>query len=519
MSVSQAVLELLVKMKDEASSGLASLTSSLGGLGTIAGGAALAGVVALGGAIIGGMGDAQQARELYASTQQTIDTMGNAAGRSAQQVVDMASALSDASGKSLFGDDQIQQSENLLLTFGEIKGATFDAATALTVDLAQALGGAPKDQAMMLGKALNDPIHGMSALGKAGLTFSEEQKAAITAMQESGDMAGAQAIIIAELNKQVGGQAAAAAAAKGGWFQFKAGLGETFETIGGKLLPVLDMLGAWLASPAVQAAIAAVADALANGIGVAVEWLATTAIPALMQAWTDMEPTVTVLIAFLRDTVAPILLWIANVLIAGLKIELVALGWAWTNILLPAIRTAWAFLSTYIIPVLSAIFVALRDDLPRGIAVAVAGWETFKTTLASFKEAYLDPIGRGFTYVVDSVASAQKQFNDFIAGVQGAIIPAWLQGHSPPPLANWFSDIASSATDAGGAMQGAVPTGGSLPVAVGAGAGGGGGAAVNVYITVQGSVAVVRDLALELRDELNKLGMRNVSIFSDTVNV
>jgi len=188
----------------------------------------------------GGIADAREAARLMAATEQTIASMGNAAGVSAQHVVDMASALSDASGKSLFGDDQIQQASNLLLTFGEIKGATFDAATALTVDLAQALGGAPKDQAMMLGKALNDPIHGMTALGKAGLTFSEDQKAAIKAMQESGDMAGAQAVIIAELNKQVGGQAAAAAAATGGWSEFQGRLGEVAEGVGGVLLPILN---------------------------------------------------------------------------------------------------------------------------------------------------------------------------------------------------------------------------------------------------------------------------------------
>src|SRR4029077_15122677 len=102
-----------------------------------------------------------------------------------------------------FGDDQIQQSQNLLLTFGNIKGETFDLATALTVDLAQALGGAPKDQAMMLGKALQDPFKGLNSLGKAGLTFSSEQKKMIKTMVESGDVAGAQALIIAELNKQV----------------------------------------------------------------------------------------------------------------------------------------------------------------------------------------------------------------------------------------------------------------------------------------------------------------------------
>jgi hypothetical protein len=241
--------------------------SAIKGVASIAAGAGVAGFLALGKAIFDGLGDARESARLNAATEQTITSMGNAAGVSAQHVSDMAANLSDAAGMSLFGDDQIQQSENLLLTFGNIKGETFDLATALTTDLAQALGGAPADQAMMLGKALNDPIHGMSALGKAGLTFSEEQKAAITAMQESGDMAGAQAIIIKELNAQVGGQAKAAAEAAGGMVQFKARLGETFETVANQLLPILNDFGDWLNSPEVTQGIETIAGALGDGFG------------------------------------------------------------------------------------------------------------------------------------------------------------------------------------------------------------------------------------------------------------
>lgn len=512
--VSQSVLNLLVQLKDDASSGIGSLTGALGTLGTAGLAAAAAGVAALGVAIIGGVGDAQEARALYASTEQTIKTMGDAAGRSAQQVVDIATALSDASGKSLFGDDQIQQSENLLLTFGNIRGETFDLATALTVDLAQALGGAPADQAMMLGKALNDPIHGMSALGKAGLTFSEEQKAAITAMQESGDMAGAQAVIIAELNKQVGGQAAAAAAAKGGWFQFKAGLGETFEMIGAKLLPILDQLGAWLNSPEVKATIEALATALADGIGKAAAWLSDVAIPNLMQAWQELQPTVIDTIAFIQSDVMPVLSWLANVIIAGAIIELRAMGWAWQNVLLPAIKEAWAFFQAYILPVLSAVFVALRDDLPKGIALAVQSWADLKAAIAGFKESYIDPIVRGFDYVVASVTNAKAQFDGFIAGVTDAIIPDWLQGHSPPPLAKWFGDIAQSADSAGGAMSGVLPGGGIMPALTAPAGAPASAGSITVNLTVQGNVTTERDLILAIRDGLAALGRQNVTIFA-----
>ena len=87
----------------------------------------------------------------------------------------------------------------------------------MSVDLAQAMGGAPKDAAIQLGKALNDPIKGISALTRIGVTFTDEQKAQIKTMQEAGDMAGAQGVILAELNKEFGGSAQAAADADGGW--------------------------------------------------------------------------------------------------------------------------------------------------------------------------------------------------------------------------------------------------------------------------------------------------------------
>ncbi len=197
---------------------------------------------ALGGAIQDGIADAQENAKIQAQTAAVIKSTGEAAGVTAQHVADYASSLSDAAGQSLFGDDQIQQSTNLLLTFGEIKGATLDAATAISVDMAQALGGAPKDAAIQLGKALNDPVKGITALTRVGVTFSDEQKAQIQAMQEAGDTAGAQAVILAELNKEFGGSAAAAAAATGGWSEFNGRMGEAKEALGAAVLPLLSTL-------------------------------------------------------------------------------------------------------------------------------------------------------------------------------------------------------------------------------------------------------------------------------------
>jgi hypothetical protein len=234
-------LDKATKNADKSSKGL---FSSLGGIGKLAAGAAIGGaaiaVAGLGAALASGVSDAREAAITMAQTEAVIKSTGGAAGVSAQHVADFAASLSAAAGKSLFGDDQIQESTNLLLTFTNIKGAALDAATAISVDMAQALGGAPADAAVQLGKALNDPINGITALTRVGVTFSEEQKAMIQTMMDTGNVAGAQQVIIAELNKEFGGSAAAAAAADGGWTQLKDTWGEMMEGVGAQILPFIN---------------------------------------------------------------------------------------------------------------------------------------------------------------------------------------------------------------------------------------------------------------------------------------
>src|ERR1700712_5749455 len=61
------------------------------------------------------------------------------------------------------------------------------------------------------GKALNDPLKGISALSRAGVTFTQSQQDSIKAMVGANDLLGAQKIILGEVEKQVGGTAKATA--------------------------------------------------------------------------------------------------------------------------------------------------------------------------------------------------------------------------------------------------------------------------------------------------------------------
>jgi hypothetical protein len=254
-----------------AKSGLAGLGSGLSDIGSVAlgvlgGNLITGGISKITGAFSEGMSGAREAATVFAQSEAVIKSTGNSAGVTAEQVRDYAGSLSDAAGKSLFSGEQVSQSENLLLTFTNIKGKTLEAATAMSVNLAQAMGGAPKDSAIQLGKALNDPEKGITALTRVGVTFDDQQKKLIKTYQEHGEMAKAQAVILGELNKEFGGSAEAAAAAAGGGHQFKAALDDAVKGVAGAFLPALDKVGSLLSSPAILGGMQHLADLAANGL-------------------------------------------------------------------------------------------------------------------------------------------------------------------------------------------------------------------------------------------------------------
>lgn len=145
-----------------------------------------------------------------AQTQAVIDSTGGAAGLSVKQMEDLARGLSAANGQSLFTDDQLLSAQNVLATFTEIKGTNFADATGAIANLSQAMGQDLKSSAVQVGKALNNPLEGLSALTRVGVGFTEEQKNAVAALMETGNVADAQRIILGELERQFGGSAAAA---------------------------------------------------------------------------------------------------------------------------------------------------------------------------------------------------------------------------------------------------------------------------------------------------------------------
>lgn len=188
------------------------------------------------------IGEAREAQKVGAATTQIIKATGMAANLTADQVGNLSGALSAKIGVD---DEVIQSGANILLTFKAVRDEVgkgndvFTRATAAGADLAAAGFGSIEANAKTLGKALNDPLKGITALTRSGVTFTEQQKEQIATLVESGDILKAQKIILGEVEAQVGGVAAATATSGE---KFAVAYGNLKESIGTALFPLMDRL-------------------------------------------------------------------------------------------------------------------------------------------------------------------------------------------------------------------------------------------------------------------------------------
>ena len=163
-------------------------------------------------AVIGAAKSAVEATRAQAQAELKLGAVlkatGHAAGLTATQIKDYASELQ---GVTNFGDEATISAAAMLATFKNIKGDQFRETLAAAQDMSSVLDTDLKSSVIQLGKAINDPIGQMSALTRSGVAFTEQQKDMVRALQQSGDLLGAQKIILAELKSEFGGAAKAMA--------------------------------------------------------------------------------------------------------------------------------------------------------------------------------------------------------------------------------------------------------------------------------------------------------------------
>jgi hypothetical protein len=170
-------------------------------------------IVGLGAAVKIGVDEFMEAQRVTAQTNAVLKSTGGVAGTTTKQIQNLSESLMKKSGVD---DEAIQSGQNMLLTFTKIRNETgkgndvFDQATKATLNLSVAMKKDMQSSAVLVGKALNDPIKGIGALYRVGVQLTQDQKDTIKEMVRLGDTAGAQKVILKELETQFGGSAAAA---------------------------------------------------------------------------------------------------------------------------------------------------------------------------------------------------------------------------------------------------------------------------------------------------------------------
>ncbi|HET8581773.1 MAG TPA: hypothetical protein VFL65_00865 [Jatrophihabitans sp.] len=216
-------------------------------------------------------------------TAQVIKTTGGAAGVTREHVEKLSMSIAQSSGVS---DEAAQSMANMLLTFTNIRNSgpdkIFDQTARAAQDMAAAVHIDGVSAAQMLGKALNDPAAGMTKLMRSGVTFTDAQKKQVAAMQKSGNVLGAQKIILGEVSKEFGGAAAAAATPSQ---KLHTMWGRLQVMVGLKLIPVIDKLVGFLTTKVIPA-LMKVADFVSRNSAIIKPLVAVVlALVAVWKAW------------------------------------------------------------------------------------------------------------------------------------------------------------------------------------------------------------------------------------------
>jgi len=180
-----------------------------------------------------------------------LKSTSHAAGLQAGELKKLASSLQKT---TMYGDEAIIGAQSLMLTFTKIGKDVFPDAIETVLNMSTAMGTDLQSSVIQLGKALNAPVEGISALSRVGVQLTEDQKNQIKSFVEVNDVASAQKVILGELETQFGGMAEAAGdTSAGAMAQMKNALGDTAEVIGALLAPAVTKLSGFLKSAAESA--------------------------------------------------------------------------------------------------------------------------------------------------------------------------------------------------------------------------------------------------------------------------
>ena len=212
--------------------------------GSVAGAVAITAVVAkLGSGIKDSIQGYYESAEATARLEGVWRATGGAAGVMVGALKNQALELQRLSGVS---DETVMAAQTALQSYTSVTGDTFSRVIELAADF-QAMGEDMASAATNLGRALEKPAEATRSLRSLNIMLSDATEEAINKMVEQGDVAGAQAIILKEVESRVGGMAErmgseAPAAAK----KLREEIGNLQEGIGGMISGAFMPLNVWL---------------------------------------------------------------------------------------------------------------------------------------------------------------------------------------------------------------------------------------------------------------------------------
>lgn len=329
------------------------LKSGLGAAVGLAAGVAGAAISTLGGVLQDSINIAMKHQAVMSQTAQVLKSTKDASGETAKSISDMSEALSKT---TMFSQDSIQAGQNLLLTFTGIGQKVFPETTQAMLDLSQATGQSLSSSAMQLGKALNDPLKGMSALQRVGVSFSATEQEQIKTMMAHNDVMGAQKVMLKELESEFGGSAQAAGKTFAGQMAI---LQHTFEDmeqkIGTALLPILGTFVGFINQNIVPV-LSTLTDWFVQRVAPALQmfasWLTNQVSLALKNFW-----------AWVQQYIMPALTLFYNWIIQYI-IPVLSKMWQWVeqNVNM-AWQNMWKWINQYIIPVFQQLWRWLEQSV------------------------------------------------------------------------------------------------------------------------------------------------------------
>ncbi len=339
-----------------------------------------------------------EAQKVQAQLAAALKSTHGASGQTVDGLNAQAAALQKVTN---FGDEAIGTAQSILLTFTKIGGEVFPQATVAVTNLAERLGGDLQGAAIQVGKALNDPILGVTALGRAGIQFTQSQKDMIKSLVEGGNQLGAQTIILKELETQFGGSAKAARDTLGGaLLSLSNAFGDMFEISkqGSENLRVaIEHLIAVFQDPAVMAFVQMIGTALFNALSVLINVIADV-VAAIPPIWDALSPLLPLLMLTFGPTVVGMLITLATAGFGAVMEAVVALFAVLAANPLVAFGVAVAALLSYLVD---------WDNLGKNLTLT---WGAFVETIGKA----LDALGiantltsDGYKIQVDAVKAAQ----------------------------------------------------------------------------------------------------------------